>query len=113
MRKTFIIDRFVECAQQYRTGCAVVAVDVIWATTMAITAVAEGRRCYQVDVLDSAWELARQCPGAILAGEVKGAMPPDIETINSPAELEKRTDVHRPLIVVSSSGTWLNAPAQG
>ena len=40
MEKTFVIDSFPESALQYREGWAVVAVDVIRATTMAITAAA-------------------------------------------------------------------------
>ena len=40
-------------------------------------------------------------------GELKGEMPTMFELPNSPAELAERTDVHRPMILLSSSGTRL------
>src|SRR5437899_13324 len=42
MRKSFVIDSLPGCAARYANGYAVVAVDVIRATTMAITAVDAG-----------------------------------------------------------------------
>jgi 2-phosphosulfolactate phosphatase len=40
-----------------------------------------------------------------LGGESGGQRPPGFEADNSPAELSSRSDTHRPLILVSSSGT--------
>ena len=90
-----------------------VAVDVIRATTMAITAVAMGRACYPVDCLDAAYRLARILPDPLLAGEIEGEIPDGFEMNNSPAALVKRKDIHRPLILLSSSGTRLIKNASG
>ena len=46
MPKSFLIDSLPESAANHRSGSAVVAVDVIRATTLAVTAVALGRRCF-------------------------------------------------------------------
>jgi 2-phosphosulfolactate phosphatase len=113
MEKSFVIDSLPESALNYRTGWAVVAVDVIRATTMAITAVVTGRKCYPVDSLEAAFELAARLPDAILAGEIKGDMAAGLDMNNSPAELDKRSDIHRPMILLSSSGTRLIMNARG
>jgi 2-phosphosulfolactate phosphatase len=83
---------------------AVVAIDVIRATTTAITAVAMGRQCYPVTTLNAATELAASIPEALLVGELGGVMPAGFDLTNSPAELATRTD-KRPIILLSSSGT--------
>jgi len=113
MEKSFVIDSLPESAFQYRSGWVVVAVDVIRATTMAITAAATGRQCYPVDSLEAAFELTKWLPDAILAGEIKGNMVAGLDMNNSPAELNKRTDIHRPLVLLSSSGTRLIMNARG
>src|SRR5262245_30529412 len=113
MEKRFVIDSLPESAFNYRAGWVVVAVDVIRATTMAVTAAATGRRCHPVGSLESAFELAARMPDAILAGEVKGDMAAGLDMNNSPAELYKRSDIHRPLILLSSSGTRLILNARG
>lgn len=105
MRKTVVIDSFPESVSRYRQGWAVVAVDVIRATTTAITAAAAGRRCFPAPDIDTAKQIAAQLPGALLAGESSGSMPVGFEMDNSPAQLFARTDVYRPLVLVSSSGT--------
>jgi len=107
MRQSVIIDCFPESAARYRKGYAVVAVDVIRATTMAISAVAAGWRCYAVPTLEAARSLHRELDNAVLAGEVGGNMPEGFNMNNSPVELARRTDSHRPLILLSSSGTQL------
>ena len=85
---------------------AIVAVDVIRATTTAITAVAGGRRCYFAADLESAHRLAASIPDAVLAGEIGGVMPKGFVLSNSPAEIAARNDP-RPLVLLSSSGTRL------
>jgi len=107
MRQSVIIDCFPESAARYRKGYAVVAIDVIRATTMAISAVAAGWRCYAVPTLEAARSLHRELDNAVLAGEVGGNMPEGFNMNNSPVELARRTDSHRPLILLSSSGTQL------
>jgi 2-phosphosulfolactate phosphatase len=113
MQKKFLIDGLPESAASYRQGCVVVAVDVIRATTMAITAAALGRACYPVDSLDASFRLAQVLEGPLLAGEIDGDVPPGFDMNNSPAELSERSDISRPLVLLSSSGTRLIVNARG
>ncbi len=107
MQNTVIIDCFAESVARYRRGYAVVAVDVVRATTTAATAVATGRRCFPVPTVEAAFTLAGKIEGALLAGEQRGTVPPGFDLNNSPIELLARCDVERPLILLSSSGTRL------
>jgi len=102
-----VIDCFHESVRDYRKGYAVVAVDVFRATTTAITAVETGRRCFFAPSVETALCLARQLDNPLLVGEVGGNMPYGFDVNNSPAEIAKRTDILRPMILVSSSGTEL------
>ncbi len=113
MAGTVVIDSFPESAAHYQAGYAIVAVDVIRATTMAVTAVAGGRRCFPVSTVQEAFSLATRLDHPILAGELGGDIPTGFEMSNSPADLVLRTDIHRPLILLSSSGTQLIARARG
>ena len=105
MNQSVVIDCLPESVSRYRRGWAVVAVDVIRATTTAITAAASGRRCFPAPDIGTALALARGMTGALLAGESSGSRPDGFELDNSPAQLAARTDTHRPLVLVSSSGT--------
>lgn len=107
MRNSIVIGCFQEGAEIYRDGYAVVAIDVIRATTTAITAVAAGRRCFPVPSVEAALLLRRQLPNALLAGELSGDLPQEFELNNSPAEIATREDFDRPLVLLSSSGTKL------
>lgn len=107
MPNSVVIDCFAESAERYRKGCAVVVIDVVRATTTAITAVALGRRCLPVTSLDAAHSVAGRLADPLLVGEVDGIMPTGFDMNNSPAALMKRTDVHRPAVLLSSSGTKL------
>jgi 2-phosphosulfolactate phosphatase len=107
MPNLFIIDYLPESAAQYRKGWTVVAVDVIRATTMAVTAVAQGRRCFPVASLEDAGELSKDLEKPVMAGEERGEMPLGFDMNNSPASLARRLDVERPLVMISSSGTRL------
>jgi 2-phosphosulfolactate phosphatase len=113
MKRSVVIDCLPESVSRYRRGWAVVAVDVIRATTTAITAAASGRRCFPAPDIGTALALARNLTGALLAGESSGAMPEGFEMDNSPAQLASRTDTHRPLVLVSSSGTKVIHAAAG
>ena len=106
-----IIDCFSSSVSRYRKGYSVVAIDVIRATTMAVTGVAMGRRCFVTDSADSALQLAFRLDGPPLAGELGGDMPVGFDMNNSPVELALRTDVHRPIVSLSSSGTKLMCEA--
>jgi len=86
---------------------AVVAVDVIRATTTAVTAAVLGRRCFPVRTLDEAAARARELERPLLVGEQRGMLPPGFDLNNSPAALAERDDLDRPVVLLSSSGTQL------
>jgi 2-phosphosulfolactate phosphatase len=113
MRKTVVIDCLPESVRRYRAGWAIVAVDVIRATTTAITAAATGRRCFPAPTIEAALALAQEFKDPVLAGESSGTMPAGFELDNSPAQLISRTDTDRPLVLVSSSGTKVIHEAAG
>src|SRR5712692_9137598 len=105
MHKTVVIDCFPESVRNYKTGYAIVAVDVIRATTTAITGVAMGRRCFPVPSIEAAFLVAATLEDPLLAGELEGRTPDNFDITNSPAELAPRSDIYRPLVLLSSSGT--------
>jgi 2-phosphosulfolactate phosphatase len=102
-----VIDFHPGCDADWPEDTAVVVVDVIRATTTAITAVALGRRCYPVASVAEAHELARSLRHPLLVGECGGERPAGFDLTNSPAALAAREDVARPMILLSSSGTQL------
>jgi 2-phosphosulfolactate phosphatase len=105
--KTVSICCFAEGSHEYGEGRALVAVDVIRATTTAVTAISMGRECHVVPTLEAAFDAASRLPNALLSGELGGAMPAGFELTNSPAQLAARSDVSRPLVLLSSTGTRL------
>jgi 2-phosphosulfolactate phosphatase len=102
-----VIDCFPGSVAWYRSGYAVVAIDVVRATTTAITVRAMGRRCFPVPTVEAAFELATKLDDPLLVGEQNGVMPSGFDVNNSPAALAARNDIHRPAILLSSSGTRL------
>jgi 2-phosphosulfolactate phosphatase len=113
MAQCVVIDYLPESAYRYREGWAIVAIDVIRATTTAITAVAGGRRCFPAPDIGAALAQARRLESAILAGESGGILPQGFEMDNSPSQLALRPDPNRPVILVSSSGTKMIHAACG
>jgi 2-phosphosulfolactate phosphatase len=113
MKTSVIIDYLPESVWRYKEGWAVVAVDVIRATTTAVTAAATGRRCYPAPTVEAALDLAQRFENPLLAGETSGEVSAGFEMDNSPSQLVGRTDVHRPLVLVSSSGTRVIHEAAG
>ncbi len=107
------MDFLPESARAYRDGWAVVAVDVMRATTTAVTAAWSGRRCLPVPSLDAARATARTLKHPLLMGEVAGEMPSGFELQNSPSSIERRDDLERPAVLLSSSGTRLLHEASG
>ncbi|HKO25143.1 MAG TPA: 2-phosphosulfolactate phosphatase [Chloroflexota bacterium] len=107
MRKTVVIDCFPESVPTYPQGYAIVAVDVIRATTTAVTGVALGRRCFPAPTLEAAVPLAARLRHPLLVGELGGRMPYGFDITNSPVEVEARTDIQRPMLLLSTSGTRL------
>jgi 2-phosphosulfolactate phosphatase len=98
---------FTPGMQLYAVDAALVAIDVIRATTTAITAVSMGRKCHLAPTLHAALKTASRLPKALLAGELGGDMPAGFDLTNSPALLAIRPDVSRPLVLLSSTGTRL------
>jgi 2-phosphosulfolactate phosphatase len=113
MARTVVIDCFPESASIHRRERAIIAVDVIRATTTISTAVALGRECFPVPTIEAAIAVAERLTEPLLVGELGGNMPYGFDLTNSPAELAARTDVHRPMVILSTSGTRLIAEAEG
>ena len=88
-------------------GLTTVAVEVIRATTTAVTAVAAGRRCFPVPTIEAAVPLAARLENPVLVGELGGNMPFGFHLQNSPAEMDRRVDLDRPAILHSTSGTGM------
>jgi 2-phosphosulfolactate phosphatase len=88
-------------------NAALVAIDVIRATTTAITAITMGRKCHVAPTLGAAFNIASRLPNALLAGELGGNMPAGFDLTNSPAQLAAIADRSRPLVLLSSTGTRL------
>jgi 2-phosphosulfolactate phosphatase len=86
-------------------GWVTVGVDVIRATTTAVTAVAAGRRCFPVASLEEAVPLAARLENPLLVGELGGNKPYGFHLQNSPAEMSRPTELARPVILLSTSGT--------
>jgi 2-phosphosulfolactate phosphatase len=107
MSATVVIDCLPESLPRYRDGWAVVAVDVIRATTTAVTAAFSGRRCFPVPSLEVAVPLVARLDDPLLVGELGGSTPFGFHLNNSPAALARRTDVERPMILLSTTGTRL------
>lgn len=107
MYRSVVIDSLPESVARYRSGWAIVAIDVVRATTTAVTAAVSGRRCVPVPSLTAAYDAKRRLPNALLAGEIGGLRPDGFDLQNSPAEFARRKDIERPAILLSSSGTRL------
>jgi 2-phosphosulfolactate phosphatase len=108
MPRSVVIDCFPESARRYREAYAVVAVDVIRATTTAVTAVETGRRCFPVPSIEAALPLAARLRDPVLVGELGGNMPYGFDLTNSPVAVQALdSDLERPMILLSSSGTRL------
>ena len=113
MKGTVVIDCFPESAERYRDRYAIVVVDVIRATTVATTAVSMGRRVFPAKTTDEACVIAATLNDPLLVGELGGNKPYGFHMTNSPVEIAAREDVHRPMVLVSSSGTQLLLNAVG
>ena len=72
-----------------------------------------GRRCFTAPDVETALAIAKGVDDPLLAGESSGIMPACFEMDNSPSQLAGRTDTHRPLVLVSSSGTKVIHEATG
>ena len=101
------IDFLPESARAYAGAWAVVAIDLMRATTTAVTIADSGRRCLPAPSPEAARELARTLTDPLLVGESGGELPDGFDLQNSPVAMEAREDIERPAVLVSSSGTRL------
>jgi 2-phosphosulfolactate phosphatase len=85
----------------------IVAIDVIRATTTAVTASALGRQVHPAGSIEAAVRLAADLERPILAGELGGVMPYGFDVQNSPTQMEALEASERPIILLSTSGTRL------
>lgn len=113
MDKKVVIDCFQEGTFRYRNEYAIVVADVMRATTTATTAVNAGRRVFPARTTDEAFVIASTLEDPLLVGELGGNMPYGFHLNNSPAQIALRDDIHRPMILVSSSGTSLLMSSAG
>ncbi len=86
---------------------AIVAVDVLRATTTIVTALSRGLDCYVMPSVSSARVVARQLCEPILLGEDRGDIPEGFDFSNSPLLLSEGDFRGRPIVLASSSGTPL------
>src|SRR5580692_6668763 len=105
------IDCFHEHLEPVKADTAIVAVDVIRATTTAATAVALGKRLYPAGSIEAAVRLAADLHRPILAGELGGVQPYGFDLQNSPTQIAALPESARPIILLSTSGTRLIAEA--
>jgi len=113
VKGSVVIDCFPESAERYRERYAIVVVDVIRATTVATTAVSMGRRVFPAKTTDEACVIAANLKDPLLVGELGGNKPYGFDLTNSPVQVAARQDMHRPMVLVSSSGTQLLLNAVG
>lgn len=115
MEKSVVIDYLPASAEHYHEDYAIVVVDVIRATTTATTAVSIGRDVYPVSTTDDAFTLAKGIRDPLFVGELGGNVPYGFDLTNSPVQVAALalipsgtfTMAHRPIILVSSSGSEL------
>lgn len=105
MSRRVAIDSFPDAASRY-PGQAIVAVDVIRATTTVVTAVSRGHRLFVAASLDHAMSLAEGLEDPLLVGELGGNMPYGFDLQNSPSLVDQLTD-RRPIVLLSTGGTRL------
>jgi 2-phosphosulfolactate phosphatase len=108
---TVTIDCFHEHLAAPRAGEVIVAIDVIRASTTAITAAAIGKPLFPAGSIEAAVRLAADLDRPILAGELGGVQPYGFDLQNSPTQIAALDESSRPIILLSTSGTRLMAEA--
>ena len=104
---TLTIRPFAGSLPRGAADAVIVGVDVIRATTTAITAVASGRRCVLAATLEAALDRRAALAPALLAGELGGNMPYGFDLQNSPTAVTALDSVDLPVILLSTSGTGM------
>ena len=111
MPRTVAISCFHDHLPPAREGTATVAIDVLRATTTAVTAVDAGSRVFVAASLEAAVPLAARLADSLLVGELGGFMPYGFHIQNSPSAVAAEQARERPVILLSTSGTRLMAEA--
>ena len=104
---TLTIRPFAGALPRGADDALIVGVDVIRATTTAITAVTAGLRCILASTIEGALAQQARLAPALLAGELGGNMPYGFDLQNSPTAVIGLGSVDRPLILLSTSGTGM------
>jgi len=86
---------------------ALVCVDVVSATTTAVTAAASTRRVLVAGSVKEAYELADANPNSVLAADVTGPLPEGFEVRASAAELSESAGPDQTLVLYAPPGTQL------
>lgn len=105
--RTVNIDYLPESPFRYNGASAIVAIDVIRATTSAVTAIGAGMQVFPVASVAAALKTLKRHPEAALAGEVSGNMPDGFDLSNSPVSIMEWSARKHQIILLSSSGTPL------
>ncbi|HEY4450508.1 MAG TPA: 2-phosphosulfolactate phosphatase [Solirubrobacteraceae bacterium] len=105
------IDCFHEHLAPVSAQTAIVAIDVIRATTTATTAAAAGHTVYPAGSIEAAVRLAADLDRPLLAGELGGVQPYGFDLQNSPTQMLAVPPSDRPIILLSTSGTRLVSEA--
>ncbi len=92
-------------------AAAIVAIDVLRATTTAITAVTRGRRCFPAASIEATVPLAARLDNPLQVGELGGMMPFGFHVQNTPALIDELDGRDRPMVLLSTSGTRLMCEA--
>lgn len=108
---TVRIDSLPESVIRCRPGESIVAIDVIRATTTAVSAAAAGHHVYSVATLDDAQAVADRLADPLMVGELGGNMPYGFDLTNSPVAVADLGSPGRSIVLLSSSGTQLIAAA--
>jgi 2-phosphosulfolactate phosphatase len=108
---TVTIDCFHEHLSAPGRQEVIVAIDVIRASTTAITAAAIGKPLFPAGSIEAAVRLAADLDRPILAGELGGVQPYGFDLQNSPTQIAALEESTRPIILLSTSGTRLMAEA--
>jgi phosphosulfolactate phosphohydrolase-like enzyme len=110
MEKTVTIDCSPESLAYYRDGYAIVAVEVMRATT-AVAAL--NRRCFPELLSRRRFPSLEGLTITLLVGKLGGSMPNGFDLTNGPAELGLWSDVYHPMMLLSPSGTKVLCEAKG
>lgn len=100
--RTVKIDAFPESTYRCLDHDAIVCVDVLLAATTAVTCLARGRKVFFASSHQEARAKARTLVDPILAQEAPRPAVRGFEPQAGPAALDRRADVRRPLVLVSS-----------